>query len=59
MCCSEAFGLQQLFQQTQQQLQARRAALQSSVQPDCPLVEGDLTIMAVKFERSVSHCLFI
>lgn len=51
--CSEAYRLQDFYQQTQDQLQARREALQSSSQPDRPVVDGDVTVMAVKFERSV------
>lgn len=48
---SEAYGLQQLYQQTQERLQARRDALQSSSQPERPVMDGDVTTMAVKFER--------
>lgn len=55
MCCSEAYGLQEFYQHTQEQLQARRDALQSGSQPDQPVTEGDVTSMAVKFERSVSR----
>ncbi|XP_073328977.1 tRNA-dihydrouridine(20) synthase [NAD(P)+]-like [Pagrus major] len=47
----KAYGMQELFQQTQERLQARRDALQSSTEPDRPVMDGDLTIMAVKFER--------
>lgn len=48
---SEAYGLQDFYQQTLEQLQARRGALQSGSQPDRPIMEGDVTTMAVKFER--------
>ncbi|KAM9352167.1 tRNA-dihydrouridine(20) synthase [NAD(P)+]-like [Symphorus nematophorus] len=48
---SEAYGMQDLYQQTQDRLQARRDALQSSSQPDRPVMDGDVTTMAVKFER--------
>uniref|UniRef100_A0A3Q1JPW2 DRBM domain-containing protein n=1 Tax=Anabas testudineus TaxID=64144 RepID=A0A3Q1JPW2_ANATE len=48
---SNAYGLQQFYQQTQEQLQARRDALQSSSQPERPVTDGDVTAMAVKFER--------
>uniref|UniRef100_A0A4W6EHK9 Dihydrouridine synthase 2 n=1 Tax=Lates calcarifer TaxID=8187 RepID=A0A4W6EHK9_LATCA len=48
---SEAYGLQEFYQQTQDQLQARRDALQSDSQPDRPVMDGDVTTMAVKFER--------
>lgn len=48
---SEAYGLQEFYQQTQEQLQARRDALQSNSQPDRPVMDGDVTTMAVKFER--------
>ncbi|KAM6937850.1 tRNA-dihydrouridine(20) synthase [NAD(P)+]-like [Xenentodon cancila] len=48
---SEAYGLQEFYQQTQEQLQARRDALQSSSQPDRPVMDGNVTTMAVKFER--------
>lgn len=53
LCCSEAYGLQELYQQTQDKLQARRDAMQRSVQPNKPVMDGDVLIMAVKFERSV------
>lgn len=53
MCCSEAYGLQEFYQHTQDQQQARRDALQSCSQPDQPVTDGDVTSMAVKFERSV------
>uniref|UniRef100_A0A665T2I4 DRBM domain-containing protein n=1 Tax=Echeneis naucrates TaxID=173247 RepID=A0A665T2I4_ECHNA len=48
---SEAYGLQEFYRQTQNQLQARRDALQSGSQPVRPVVDGDVTTMAVKFER--------
>ncbi|KAM4573811.1 tRNA-dihydrouridine(20) synthase [NAD(P)+]-like isoform 2-T3 [Odontesthes bonariensis] len=48
---SEAYGLQEFFQQTQEQLRARQDAWQSSSQPDRPVMDGDVTTMAVKFER--------
>lgn len=48
LCCSKALGLQEFCRQTQEQLQARR-----EVQPDRPVLDGDVTTMAVKFERSV------
>uniref|UniRef100_UPI0037E8D113 tRNA-dihydrouridine(20) synthase [NAD(P)+]-like n=1 Tax=Semicossyphus pulcher TaxID=241346 RepID=UPI0037E8D113 len=48
---SEAYGLQEFYQQIQEQLQTRRDALQSSTQPDRPVMDGDVTTMAVKFER--------
>ncbi|XP_075884876.1 tRNA-dihydrouridine(20) synthase [NAD(P)+]-like isoform X1 [Nelusetta ayraudi] len=43
---SKALGLQEFCRQTQEQLQARR-----EVQPDRPILDGDVTTMAVKFER--------
>ncbi|XP_022620290.1 tRNA-dihydrouridine(20) synthase [NAD(P)+]-like [Seriola lalandi dorsalis] len=48
---SDAYGLQAFYQLTQEQLQARRDALQSSSQPDRPVLDGDVTTMAVRFER--------
>ncbi|XP_045894136.1 tRNA-dihydrouridine(20) synthase [NAD(P)+]-like isoform X1 [Micropterus dolomieu] len=48
---SEAYGLRELYRQTQERLQARRAALQSGCQPDPLVMDGDVTTMAVKFER--------
>uniref|UniRef100_A0A8D3D6K3 Dihydrouridine synthase 2 n=1 Tax=Scophthalmus maximus TaxID=52904 RepID=A0A8D3D6K3_SCOMX len=48
---SEAYGLQEFYQQTQEQLRARRDALQSGSPPDRPVVDGDVTTMTVKFER--------
>ncbi|KAF3706064.1 tRNA-dihydrouridine(20) synthase [NAD(P)+]-like [Channa argus] len=48
---SGAYGLQEFYQQSREQLQARRDALQSSSQPDRPVTDGDVTTMAVKFER--------
>ncbi|KAM8751530.1 tRNA-dihydrouridine(20) synthase [NAD(P)+]-like [Acanthopagrus schlegelii] len=47
----KAYGMQELFQQTQERLQARRDTLQSSTEPDWPVEDGDVTTMAVKFER--------
>ncbi|XP_036964393.1 tRNA-dihydrouridine(20) synthase [NAD(P)+]-like [Acanthopagrus latus] len=47
----KAYGMQELFQQTQERLQARRDTLQSSTEPDRPVEDGDVTTMAVKFER--------
>lgn len=48
---SEALGLQEFYQNTQKELQVRRDALQTSCQPDKPVLEGDVITMAVKFER--------
>ncbi|XP_026168168.1 tRNA-dihydrouridine(20) synthase [NAD(P)+]-like [Mastacembelus armatus] len=48
---SEAFGLQDFYLQTQEQLQVRRDSLYSSSQPDQPVMDGDVTMMAIKFER--------
>ncbi|XP_007543356.1 tRNA-dihydrouridine(20) synthase [NAD(P)+]-like isoform X2 [Poecilia formosa] len=48
---SEAYGLQTFYQEIQQDLQAKMAALQSSNQPNKPVIDGDVTTMAVKFER--------
>lgn len=48
---SEAYGLQEFYRQTREQLQARRDALQSGSQPERPVTDGDVTTMAVKFER--------
>ncbi|XP_034391736.1 tRNA-dihydrouridine(20) synthase [NAD(P)+]-like isoform X1 [Cyclopterus lumpus] len=48
---SEAFGLQEFYQQIQDQLQVKRNSLQSCSQLEEPLVEGDVTMMAVRFER--------
>uniref|UniRef100_M4ACV2 Dihydrouridine synthase 2 n=1 Tax=Xiphophorus maculatus TaxID=8083 RepID=M4ACV2_XIPMA len=48
---SEAYGLQTFYQEIQQDLQAKMAALQSSNQPNKPIMDGDVTTMAVKFER--------
>ncbi|TKS73881.1 tRNA-dihydrouridine(20) synthase [NAD(P)+]-like [Collichthys lucidus] len=47
----EAYRLQELYQQTQERLQARRDVLESSSQPDRLVMDGDVTTMAVKFER--------
>ncbi|XP_031135712.1 tRNA-dihydrouridine(20) synthase [NAD(P)+]-like [Sander lucioperca] len=48
---SEAYGLQEFYRRTQEQLQARRDALQSGSQPDRLVMDGDVATMAVKFER--------
>ncbi|XP_035520939.1 tRNA-dihydrouridine(20) synthase [NAD(P)+]-like isoform X1 [Morone saxatilis] len=48
---SEAYGLQELYRQTQERLQARRDALQSGGQEERLVMDGDVTTMAVKFER--------
>ncbi|XP_028263250.1 tRNA-dihydrouridine(20) synthase [NAD(P)+]-like isoform X2 [Parambassis ranga] len=48
---SEAYGLQEFYQHTQEQQQAKRDSLQTSSQPDRPIMDGDVTTMAVKFER--------
>ncbi|XP_043979977.1 tRNA-dihydrouridine(20) synthase [NAD(P)+]-like [Gambusia affinis] len=48
---SEAYGLEIFYQEIQQDLQAKMAALQSSNQPNKPIMDGDVTTMAVKFER--------
>ncbi|XP_059190887.1 tRNA-dihydrouridine(20) synthase [NAD(P)+]-like [Centropristis striata] len=48
---SEAYGLQEFYQQRQEELQAKRDALQSSSQPERLLMDGDVTTMAVRFER--------
>ncbi|XP_041650800.1 tRNA-dihydrouridine(20) synthase [NAD(P)+]-like [Cheilinus undulatus] len=48
---SEAYGLQEYYKQIQEGLQSRRDALQSVSQPDRPVMDGDVTTMAVKFER--------
>uniref|UniRef100_UPI0009B315AF tRNA-dihydrouridine(20) synthase [NAD(P)+]-like n=1 Tax=Monopterus albus TaxID=43700 RepID=UPI0009B315AF len=48
---SVAFGLQEFYLQMQEELQARRDSLQSDSQPDRPIIDGDVTTMAVKFER--------
>ncbi|KAM7003203.1 tRNA-dihydrouridine(20) synthase [NAD(P)+]-like isoform 1-T2 [Tautogolabrus adspersus] len=48
---SEAYGLQEFYQQIQKEQQSRRDALQSDSQPDRPVMDGDVTTMAVKFER--------
>ncbi|XP_037834262.1 tRNA-dihydrouridine(20) synthase [NAD(P)+]-like [Kryptolebias marmoratus] len=48
---SEAFGLQEFYQQTQDQLQARRDTVQKDSQPNRPVMDGDVITMAVKFER--------
>ncbi|KAK9517360.1 hypothetical protein VZT92_025238 [Zoarces viviparus] len=48
---SEALGLQEFYQQTQDQLQAKRDALQTSSQPETLVMDGDVATMAVRFER--------
>ncbi|XP_031698655.1 tRNA-dihydrouridine(20) synthase [NAD(P)+]-like [Anarrhichthys ocellatus] len=48
---SEALGLQEFYQQTQDQLQAKRDALQTSSRPETLVMDGDVTTMAVRFER--------
>ncbi|KAM9377751.1 tRNA-dihydrouridine(20) synthase [NAD(P)+]-like isoform 2-T2 [Pholidichthys leucotaenia] len=47
---SKAYGLHRFYLQTQEQLQARRDALQSSREPDRPVMEGDVTTMAIRRE---------
>lgn len=48
---SQAFGLHTFYQQTQEELQARRDASQTNSEPVRPVMDGDVTTMAVKFER--------
>ncbi|XP_062276449.1 tRNA-dihydrouridine(20) synthase [NAD(P)+]-like [Scomber scombrus] len=48
---SEAYGMKEFYQQNQDRLQTKRDSLQSSSQPDRPVMDGDVTTMAVKFER--------
>uniref|UniRef100_A0A3B3DXG4 Dihydrouridine synthase 2 n=1 Tax=Oryzias melastigma TaxID=30732 RepID=A0A3B3DXG4_ORYME len=48
---SEALGLQEFYRQTEEKLQTRREAVQSSSPPSSPVVDGDVVTMAVKFER--------
>lgn len=48
---SEAYGLQKFYEEIQQQRQAKWDALKSSDQSDRPIIDGDMTTMAVKFER--------
>ncbi|XP_029993376.1 tRNA-dihydrouridine(20) synthase [NAD(P)+]-like [Sphaeramia orbicularis] len=48
---SNAYGLQEFYQQIQEQQQVRRDALQNGSQPDKPVMDGDVITMAVKFER--------
>lgn len=50
---SEAYGMQDFYQQTQEWIQARRKSQQNDSQLDQPIVDGDVVTMAVKFERSV------
>lgn len=54
-CCSEAYGLQDFYKQTQEQLQIRRDALHSGSQPERLVMDGDVATMTVKFERSVKR----
>ncbi|CAN9499036.1 unnamed protein product [Ophioblennius macclurei] len=48
---SEAYGLQEFYQHTQDELQARRDASQSGSHPEKPVMDGDVTTMAIRFER--------
>ncbi|XP_029289511.1 tRNA-dihydrouridine(20) synthase [NAD(P)+]-like isoform X2 [Cottoperca gobio] len=48
---SEAYGLQEFYQQTQDQLRAKRDVLQSFTQPDQLVMDGDVSTLAVKFQR--------
>lgn len=48
---SLAYGLQDFYQRTQEELQARRDASQTGGQPERPVMDGDVTTMAVRFER--------
>ncbi|KAM9815483.1 tRNA-dihydrouridine(20) synthase [NAD(P)+]-like [Syngnathus typhle] len=50
---SEAYGLEELFQQTQAELEARRDALLSPERRrgDVIAMDGDVTTMALKFQR--------
>ncbi|XP_061780836.1 tRNA-dihydrouridine(20) synthase [NAD(P)+]-like [Nerophis lumbriciformis] len=48
---SEAYGLQDLYKQTQEQFQAIRDAKLGGAQPERLIMDGDVTTMAVKFER--------
>lgn len=50
---SEAYGMQDFYQQTQEWIQARSNAQQNASQFHQPIMEGDVVTMAVKFERSV------
>uniref|UniRef100_A0AAQ4QUZ9 DRBM domain-containing protein n=1 Tax=Gasterosteus aculeatus aculeatus TaxID=481459 RepID=A0AAQ4QUZ9_GASAC len=48
---SEALGLQEFYQQTQDKLQARRDAAHSGGAPERLVMDGDVTTMVVRFER--------
>ncbi|XP_054632596.1 tRNA-dihydrouridine(20) synthase [NAD(P)+]-like [Dunckerocampus dactyliophorus] len=48
---SEAYGLHDFYKQTQEQLQARRDAKQGDAHLECLIMDGDVTTMAIKFER--------
>ncbi|KAM8891919.1 tRNA-dihydrouridine(20) synthase [NAD(P)+]-like isoform 1-T1 [Spinachia spinachia] len=48
---SEALGLQEFYQQIQDQLQARRDAASSGGPAEGLVMEGDVTTMVVRFER--------
>uniref|UniRef100_A0A3Q2QPK9 Dihydrouridine synthase 2 n=1 Tax=Fundulus heteroclitus TaxID=8078 RepID=A0A3Q2QPK9_FUNHE len=48
---SEAYGLHKFYEGIQQQLQAKRDALQGSSKPEKPIMDGDVTTISVKFER--------
>ncbi|XP_013884938.1 tRNA-dihydrouridine(20) synthase [NAD(P)+]-like [Austrofundulus limnaeus] len=48
---SEAYGLQEFYQQTRDRLQARRDTMQKSSQPNRPVLDGDVITMAVRFQR--------
>lgn len=51
--CSQAYGMQGFYQQTQEWIQARRNAQQNASRFDQPIMDEDLVTMAVRFERSV------
>ncbi|XP_040018325.2 tRNA-dihydrouridine(20) synthase [NAD(P)+]-like [Gasterosteus aculeatus] len=48
---SEALGLQEFYQQTQDKLQARRDAAHRGGAPERLVMDGDVTTMVVRFER--------
>uniref|UniRef100_A0A8C5EK39 DRBM domain-containing protein n=1 Tax=Gouania willdenowi TaxID=441366 RepID=A0A8C5EK39_GOUWI len=48
---SEAFGLQEFYQQTHKELQARRERLQTSSGPERPFKDGDVTLKVYKTQR--------
>ncbi|XP_058501294.1 tRNA-dihydrouridine(20) synthase [NAD(P)+]-like isoform X2 [Solea solea] len=48
---SAAYGLDTFCRHVQEQQQTRRAALQSGGQSERPVMDGDVTTVAVKFER--------